>query len=412
MSTNDMKTFSAPGADSGIIRRIDTVRWADQPHALWLQVHTSEGLVGLGETYFIPGAVEAVIHEMAAPFLLGGSAELVGRHWTRLFSHVNFYGTAGAEMRAMSAIDIALWDILGQAVGRPVHALLGGSQRETIPVYNTCVNAGKFADQDAFLADAGALAAELRSAGFAAMKIWPWDRFAPQMEGRMKPGPAGWTAMGPMGHHISPADLQKGLACVAAIRDRVGSSVEVMIEGHARWDLNSALQIARALEPYDPRWMEDITQPTSAKDLRRLVVESRIPQAVSERLITRFPFREVLELAAAHVVLVDVCWTGGISEARKIAEMADAYHLPMSPHDCIGPVALFSNLHLAAGSPNAMIVEVVRGFCQGGWYSDVVEDDVEIADGNASFPYKPGLGTRLRADFLARPDVTIRTSTA
>lgn len=386
------------------------MRWASQPHALWLHVHTSEGLVGLGETYFIPGAVEAVVHEMAASFLLGQRAELIGAHWTRLFSHVNFYGTAGAEMRAMSAIDIALWDILGQALGRPLHGLLGGRQRDSIPLYNTCVNAGKFLDQDAFLNDAGELAAELRGAGFAAMKIWPWDRFAPQMEGRMSAGPAGWTAMGPMGHHLSPSDLDEGLACVAAVRDRVGSSVEVMIEGHSRWDLNTALRIAHALEPYDPRWMEDIIQPTSAQDLRRLVAESRIPQAVSERLITRFPFRDVLELAAAHVVLIDVTWTGGISEARKIAELADIYHLPMSPHDCVGPVALFANLHLAASSPNAMIVEVVRGFCQGGWYSDVIEDDVQITDGHASFPDKPGLGTRLQADFLDRPDVTIRST--
>jgi L-alanine-DL-glutamate epimerase-like enolase superfamily enzyme len=313
-------------------------------------------------------------------------------------------------MRAISALDIALWDVFGQMAGQPIHALLGGQCRERIPVYNTCVNAGRFLDQDAFVGDAGALAEDLRSGGITAMKIWPWDRFAPQMPATMSPGPAGWAAMGPMGRYLSPGDLEAGLECVDAIRQRVGSSMEIMIEGHSRWDLNSALRIARALEPYDVYWMEDITQPTSAQDLVRLVNETRVPQAVSERLITRFPFRDILQAQAAHVVMVDVAWTGGISEARKIADLADLYHLPMTPHDCIGPVALFANLHLAASSPNAAIVELVRGFCLEGWYSDVLAHPIPLDDGFVSFPQTAGLGTQMRDDFLARPDVTVRTS--
>ncbi len=126
-----------------------------------------------------------------------------------------------------------------------------------------------------------------------------------------------------------------------------------------------AIRIARAAEPLGGAWMEDICQPDSAEDLARLVAETRVPQAVSERLISRFPFRDVLQRAAAHVVLVDVAWTGGLTEARRMAELAETYHLPFAPHDCTGPVTALANLHLAHSMPNCMAIEVVRGFHRG-----------------------------------------------
>ena len=153
--------------------------------------------------------------------------------------------------------------------------------------------------------------------------------------------------MGPVGSYLSLTDLATGLSMLEAARDRVGPSFELLVEGHSRWDINMAVRICRAIEPIGVLWMEDVCQPDSAEDLSRLVRETRVPQAVSERLITRFAFREVLRQQAAHIVLVDVAWTGGITEARRIAELASTYNMPFAPHDCTGPITALANFHLA-----------------------------------------------------------------
>ncbi len=322
--------------DVGTIEAIETVRWEAQPNLLWARVHTSEGIVGLGETYYLPGAVERVVHDLAADLFLGEPAGAISQLWSAFFSCTNFFGFAGAEMRALSALDMALWDALGQFTGLPVYQLLGGACRHMVPAYNTCVNAGPARDWDRALEEPAALAAELRDLGYFGMKVWPWDRFAPQLHPRGSTGPAGWSAMGPPGSYLSLTDLATGLSVLEAARDRVGATFELLLEGHSRWDVNMAIRVCRAVEPIGVLWAEDVCQPDSAEDLARLARETRVPQAVSERLISRFAFREVLRQQAAHVVLVDLAWTGGISEARRIAELAATYHLPFAPHDCTG----------------------------------------------------------------------------
>jgi len=393
------------------ITQVETLRYPPQPNILWVRLHTDTGLVGLGETYYLPGAVESVIHELIVDFLVGQSPFDRERLWDAVFSWANFFGYAGAEMRALSAVDIALWDLVGQATQQPIYNLLGGTCRSDISVYNTCVNAGQYRDQDGFLERPAELAKELLAQGIQAMKLWPWDRFAPQLQGRIPMGPAGWSAVGPSGTYIHARDIGKGLESVQRIREAVGAEMEIIIEGHSRWDLNCAIRIARALEPYDVLWMEDMIKPDSAADLQRLAAETRVPHSVSERLITRYAFRQVLEHKAARVVMPDLIWTGGITEGRKIAILADTYHLPIAPHDCTGLVTLFANLHLCASSSNAMLLETVRGFCQeGGWYSAAYEQNIQIEGGKARIPTAPGLGTRLRESLLQSGQVHSRIS--
>ena len=192
------------------LTRIETIRSPDFPNLLWVHLHTDDGLVGLGETFYIPAAVEAVIHDFAAPLLLGQSAFDRERHWQALFSYANFFGHAGAEMRAISALDIALWDLLGQHTGQPVLNLLGGQTRDSIRIYNTCVDTPKYADQTGFLEKPGDLARSLLAQGITAMKVWPWDRFAPQMKVSAVTGPAGWSAVGPVGHDLLPGAARAG----------------------------------------------------------------------------------------------------------------------------------------------------------------------------------------------------------
>ncbi len=390
--------------------KIETIRYSPQPNILWVRLHSDDGFIGLGETFYLPSAVEAVVHDTISGFVLGQSAFEIERIWDEVFSYSNFFGFAGAEMRALSAIDIALWDLIAQKTGQPIYNLMGGRTRDQIPVYNTCVNSGPYSDYDGFMERPAQLAKSLLAQGIKAMKIWPFDRFAPQFKSPVAIGPAGYPAMGPSGAYLSSRDLEKGLRTVAEIRDAVGKDIDIMIEGHCRWDLNCAIRIAKALEPYDVRWMEDIIKPESVADLARLVSETRVPQCVSERLFTRYAFREVLEARAAHVIMPDLIWTGGITEGRKIAILADTFHLPIAPHDCTGLVTLFANLHICAVSNNAMILESVRGFYEG-WYRDVYTENVQIRDGYAAMPTAPGLGTALKEELLTNAQTSIRVTT-
>jgi galactonate dehydratase len=391
------------------IDRIETIQIEAQPNILWVEVTDEHGVTGLGETYYVPTAVEAVLHDMVAPLVLGMDALRIEDIWQTLFACANFYGYAGAEMRAFSALDIALWDLLGKHTGLSIATLLGGRVRDDIRVYNTCVDAGAHEDMTAWLEHPGDLAQELLAEGFTGMKVWPWDRFAPQIDSELITGPAGWSAMGPAGHDLTPDDLAAGLRCIEDIRERVGMHMDVMVEGHARWDVNAALRICRALEPYEVAWVEDIIQPDSARDLARLVRETRVPQCVSERLIGRQRYRDVLEAGAAHLVMVDVVWTGGLTEARKIADLVDAFHLPVVPHDCTGPITLAASLQLCGHAPNAKMMEIVRGFHRG-WYRDVITNSIEVVDGHARIPDAPGLGTELLRDVRTREDARLRVS--
>jgi L-alanine-DL-glutamate epimerase-like enolase superfamily enzyme len=391
------------------IQRIETIRIGEQPNVLWVEVTDEDGVSGLGETYYIPTAVEAVVHDMAAPLLLGMDAFRIEEIWQTLFACANFYGYAGTEMRAFSALDVALWDLLGKRTGLSVSTLFGGRVRDNIRVYNTCVDAGGYDDMTAWLERPGDLAEELLADGFSGMKVWPWDRFAPQISSELVTGPAGWSAMGPAGHDLTSDQLAEGLRCVEAIRERVGTRIDIMLEGHSRWDLNAAIRICRAVEPYEPAWIEDIIQPDSAADLARLARETRVPQCVSERLIGKHRYRDVLEAGAAHLVMVDVVWTGGLTEARKIADLADAFHLPMVPHDCTGPVTVAASLQLCAHAPNAKMMEIVRGFHRG-WYRNVVTNPIDVVDGRARIPDAPGLGTELLPEVRRRDDARVRSS--
>jgi galactonate dehydratase len=181
------------------IVKVETIRNTALPNVLWVQVHSEDGLIGLGETFYLPSAVEAVIHDLLAAFVLDRSGFEIESIWDQAFSYCNFFGYAGAEMRALSAVDIALWDLLGQRTGQPIYNLLGGMVQNTISVYNTCVDTEAHRDGEAFLNRPAELARDLLSEGIKAMKIWPWDRFAPGLKSTAVTGPAGFTAMGPSG---------------------------------------------------------------------------------------------------------------------------------------------------------------------------------------------------------------------
>ncbi len=386
------------------------------PNNLWVRIYTDDGLIGLGETYYIPQAISAIIHKVYATLLLGRSAFDIENHWANMFALVNFCGFAGAEMRALSAVDMALWDILGQYTGQPIYNLLGGRNRERIAVYNTCVGYGKYPDYNAWMEGrAGELAQDLLKMGIRAMKIWPFDQFGPTLAGPKNPRAEVtiWgqgTAAGMPGPAIETEDLKKGIAIVEDIRRAVGDKMAIAIEGHARWNLPTAIRIARALEPYDILWLEEIMPPDNPEAFVRLKSQTRVPLCQSERMFTRFAFRQIIEHPVTDIVMPDLAWGGGITDTRKICAMADTYYLPVTLHDTIGPVALWTAAHMMLHVPNGMIQEIVRGYVYG-WYNEVVTDTIPIREGYLYLDEKPGLGTRLRDDLLTRPNVQIVTTT-
>ena len=399
------------------ITAIETVRVEEHANLLWLLVHTDEGLTGLGETFFLARTVEAYVHEHIAPRVIGEDPTDIVRLAARVANYIG-YRSSGVEMRGNSALDIALWDLLGQASRQPLARLLGGFSRDDIETYNTCAGSGymknergqstanyelsdpssssaprEYDDLNAFLHRADELAESLLEDGITAMKIWPFDIAAEKTGGRF----------------IGKDDLKRALEPFEKIRRAVGDRMDTMVELHSMWQLLPAIEIARALEPYAVRWHEDPIRMDSLADLKRFADATAVPLCASETLAGRAAFRDLLESGAAGILNLDLSWCGGITEARAIAAMAEAWHLPIAPHDCTGPVVLAASTHLSLHAPNALIQESVRAFHRT-WYEDLVTALPPIVNGRITVPPGPGLGLALHPDIERRFTVTRRRS--
>jgi galactonate dehydratase len=398
------------------ITAIETIALKEFPNLLWVQIHTDAGLVGLGETFYGTQSVAGFIHETAAPYLLGKDPLQIDKHNRHFLNHYLGFKSVGAEMRGASAIDIALWDVFGQVTGQPIWQLLGGKSRDTIRTYNTCAgyryvraqpeqlvtnwglpaNRQKkkpYEDLDGFLNDAGALAESLISEGYRGMKIWPFDPYAE----------------GSNGTDISAADLKKALSPFEKIRKAVGDKIDIHVEFHSLWNLPMAIRLAKALEPFDPYWYEDPLKMDNLDALADYARRTRVWVTASETLGTRWAFRELFEKQAVSVAMLDIGWTGGITEAKKIATLAEAYQLPVAPHDCTGPVMLTAAVHLSLNCTNTLVQEVVRAFYHD-WYGEIVTDLPPLKKGHITAPDGAGLGTKLRPEVMKRPDAAVKRS--
>jgi L-alanine-DL-glutamate epimerase-like enolase superfamily enzyme len=395
------------------ITAIETVRVTEFPNLIWVELHTDDGLVGLGETFRGAEAVEAHVHSLAAPLVLGQDPRAIERMSKLLLRGYLGFNGSGVETRAASAIDIALWDLLGQMYGQPVYQLLGGRCHERMRAYNTCAGVdynnkgvqrrtisksgsssrGRYDDQVAFVERADELALSLLDEGFTAMKIWPFDGLAAASDGQF----------------ISAAQMGAGLEPFEKIRRAVGDRIEVMCEFHSMWNATAALAIARELRAFRPYWAEDPIKMDGVQALADYRRHAGIPVCGSETLATRGVFRDLLVADALDVVMMDLSWCGGLSEAKKIAILAETWQKPIAPHDCTGPVVLMASLHLGFASPNAIFQEVVRAFLAG-FYRDLVTELPLLDKGWLAAPTAPGLGTRLLPGLRQRPDAVVRRS--
>jgi galactonate dehydratase len=395
------------------ITKLETLRLEEFPNLLWLRLHSDAGIAGLGETHRAAPSVEAYVHEFIAPRVLGKDPLELERLTRSLTGYLGFRGS-GVETRAISAFDIALWDHYGRVVNQPLYQVLGGASRDRIRTYNTCAGygyirdtrgqtsanwglggkpAGPYEDLDAFLHRADELAQSLLEQGIDGMKIWPFDTYAEATDGM----------------HISGVDLHAALEPFRRIRRAVGAKMDIMVEFHSLWRLPPAQRIAQALAEFDTYWHEDPIRMDSLALLKAYAPHSKAPICGSEILAGRWSFKDLLETGVAGIVMFDLAWCGGVAEARRIAALADAWQLPVAPHDCTGPIVFLASLHFSIYAPNALVQESVRAFYTG-WYRELVTHVPQPERGMFTRPPGPGLGAELLPELWKRKDATVRAS--
>jgi len=342
------------------------------------RVHTDEGICGIGEPYPVGpnDAVAAVIADFAT-WLEGKDPRDITGIWQHLYAHSRFPGGSVVNA-AISGIEHALWDISGKAAGVPVYRLLGGKCRDRIRVYQSCGGATPEAC-------AGSARGLVERYGYTALKMSPHPPDAELLP---------W-----------PAVVRGAAARLEAVRLAVGPDVEIGLDPHARiFEPVRARQMAEALKPYDPMYLEEPLRPENIDALAAFRRECPIPVATGEMLYTAFGFRELLEKGAADIIQPDVCICGGLLEMKKIAALAEAHYVSVAPHNPTGPIATAVNVHFAATTHNFLILEYHPD--DAGPRADLLHQPIKLKDGYLELPETPGLGVELVEDAI--PDRPIR----
>jgi galactonate dehydratase len=350
---------------------------------VFVQVDTDDGLTGWGEITTYPGStanrvVAGMVRE-AESLLIGQDPAHIEAIWHRLFRAFTYMGTRGATTAMLSAVDIALWDIRGQALGVPVYDLLGGPVRETVPLY-THFPLGQTVDD----AVAGALSQV--NGGARAIKTDPFLKSFPERHTAYLDGQCSIEAE------------EHGVELIAAIREAVGPRVEVLIDAHAMFNVPTAIRLANRLAPFNITWFEEPVPPESYDALAQVRDQVSTRICVGERLHTRFEFVPIFQRRLADYVMPDVTWTGGISELKKIATMAEAHYIPISPHDASGPINLVAGAHVSMTVPNLYRLEARRIAFD--FYNAFLDAPLVVRDGDLVLPRRPGLGLKLNLDYL------------
>jgi L-alanine-DL-glutamate epimerase-like enolase superfamily enzyme len=378
---------AAQSATAMRITRIETVYWKSReaapfwPHWTWVRIDTDAGVSGIGETYPRNTNEAAAIHGVANS-LIGHDPRDIERIWADLYHAFDYQVAGGAEMRALSAIDLALWDLLGKSLNSPVYRLLGGRANQRVRLYNTC-----FPYKYDFNREPEKIMRELiDTRGIKAIKIWPFDGAAERNRRQ----------------YITQADLDGALEPVKKLRDTFGSDIEIAIEFHSNWNLASAIRIAHALEPYRPMWLEDMLMPGNFDQYHELAGATSLPLIAGERMAGKMQFERFLASRTSKYVMFDVTWCGGLTEAHKIAAMADAYQLPIAPHTAGGPLLFYASTHLTTASPNVWIQESCQRFYERDWPA-MLENPIAPSNGCVEVSQEPGFGMKIKPDAWNHP---------
>jgi galactonate dehydratase len=340
---------------------------------VFVKIDTDEGISGVGEATLEmkEKTVEAAVLELK-DYLLGKDPREIERHFHAIYRD-SYWRTGPVLMSALSAVEMALWDISARQLDVPVYRLLGGKCNDRVKAYANAWFAGA-KTPEAF----GDKAKAAVTRGFQALK---WDPF------------------GSAYMDISAKELDDALAVVGSVRDAVGNGVDLLIEGHGRFNVPTACTIARELEPFRPLFFEEPVPPDNMDALADVRAKSRISIATGERLYHRNQFRELFERHAADVIQPDVSHAGGLGECKKIAAMAEVYQLPFAPHNPSGPIANAATLQLAACTPNFYLLETMATDIP--WRNDLTTENLVFKDGYFEIPDRPGLGVELNEEAFA-----------
>jgi galactonate dehydratase len=342
------------------VTRLETFKV--KPRWLFLKVHTNAGITGLGEPIVEGRAdtVAAAVREIE-PYLVGKDPRRVAHHWQAIYRHA-FYRGGPILTSALSGVDMALWDIKGKALGVPVYELLGGPTRDRVRVYAHAKNTR--------------LLRQGMARGFTAFKTTPARRR-------------------PSRYVESPAEIKYAAERFAEFREIVGDDIDIAIDFHGAISPATAKLLIKALEPYQPMFIEEPCQAQNHDVMAEIARGTHLPIATGERVFTKWGFREVLEKRAATILQPDLCHAGGITEVRLIAGMAEAYYAAIAPHNPLGPISLAAGVQLAACIPNFLCQEQVT---LGEGY---LKRPFTLRDGYLDLPTGPGLGIELDDDAVA-----------
>jgi len=341
---------------------------------VFVTMHTDTGLTGLGEAT-LEGKEHAVVGAITdlSRLLLGKDPFDIEQHWSAMYRN-GFWSGGPVMLTAISALEIAMWDIVGQVTGQPIYNLLGGRMRDRVRVY---ANGWYFGAQTP--AEFAERAGQTVEQGFTAMK---WDPF----------GLASLT--------VTREEEELAIENVAAVRKAVGPKVDLLIEAHGRFFVGDAIRIAQKLEPFNCYWYEEPVPPDNLDALAEVTRHSPIMVVAGERCYTKFGYADLLPRQAARVIQPDVIHAGGILETKKIAAMAEAWHTLVAPHNPNGPIAAAATLQLVAGMSNFLILEMLTA--DPPWRDEMLYERLEIRDGAMVIPNRPGLGITLDLDAVAQ----------
>ncbi len=332
-----------------------------RPRWLFLKIHTDAGIVGLGEP-ILEGRAETcktAVQELEY-YLIGKDPRRVAHHWQAIYRHA-FYRGGPILTSVLSGIDQALWDIKGKALGVPVYELLGGPTRDKVRVY------GRANDPDDIK--------EGIKKGFTVFKT----------------GPKKLNAYKPLS---SKGEVERSAEQFGELREAAGDNIDIATDFHGAVSPQTAQLLVKALEPYQPFFIEEPVQSQNVDVMAEIQHSTHIPIATGERIFTKWGFREILEKRAANIIQPDLSHAGGITEVRLIAGMAEAYYTPLAPHNPLGPISLAAGLQIAASIPNFLVQE------QSSLGHGYIKEPFEMKDGYTDLPTKPGLGVELDEDAM------------
>jgi galactonate dehydratase len=383
-------------SDKLIITKVEGVRFSDKikigggsggadgAEFCWVRLHTNAGITGTGETYPFSNGELGALRDYTR-FLIGKDPRDIDGIWKKIYFDMSMRNAGGADMRILSAINMAQMDILGKSAGVPVYRLIGGKTRSRIKVYNTttdywAINNMKMGP------DTEKIVKFLLDRGVTGMKIYPFSS---------------------KDEMITTAEIDRCLLWLKQIRDTAGDKMEILIDCWGRFDLPGSERILKAIEPYNVIHMEDMMPPTNAQHAYSvLAAESSVPIAHSETIATRYEIKDFLENKAMDILMYDLCWCGGISEGKKMSDLADTFQIPTAPHTCGGPLLWLSSMHVCTAIANFSYME--SNYWKYTHQFPYFLNNVPVpVDGYVTPPETPGLGAEIRPELFKNGDAIV-----